>query len=98
MYDEAEARDIHVIVVAQEDKDLTSHARFHKAFKPEPRFEILADLNREKSTGYKQTTTYFIEDGVVRQIFPQSVRNRAEWKAVFSEVDRIRAQDAQDDE
>ncbi len=92
MYDEAESRNVHVIAVSQEDKDLASHGRFHGAFKPEPRFEIAADLNREQTGAYKRTTTYFIQDGVVTQIFPQSIRNRGEWAAIFSEIDRIRAQ------
>jgi len=93
MHDEAEQRDLHVIAVAQEDKDLESHAKFHERFKPEPRFEILADIDRAETGAYKRTTTYFIEDGVVRQVFPQAIHFRATWSAIFDEIDRIRAED-----
>lgn len=89
-YDQAEQRDVHVIAVSQEDRDLESHARFYGPFKPEPRFEILADLQGEQTSAYKRTTTYYISDGVVKQVFPQSVSHRATWSAIFDEIDRIR--------
>jgi alkyl hydroperoxide reductase subunit AhpC len=84
MYDEFEKRNIAVIAVAQEDKDLESHAKFLQHFKPEPRFEIVADLNRSKSSRYGRTTTYLIDgEGTVRQVFPNTIHNRASWKAVL---------------
>lgn len=92
MHEAAEDRNLRVIAISQEDTDLESHARFHRFFPPEPRFDILADLNRAQTTALKRTTTYFVEDGIVRQVFPQAVSHRATWQAMFSEVDRIRDQ------
>ena len=70
MYDEVEALDSVVIAIAQEDRDLESHGKFHKHFKPEPRFELCADFQRNDTKRYERTSTYLIDkQGVVRQIF-----------------------------
>ena len=61
MYDEFEALDVVVVAVAQEDKDLESHGRFRQHFKPEPRFEIVADLRRADTGNYQRTSTYLID-------------------------------------
>ena len=90
VYDEFEKRDTVVIAVAQEDKDLESHGKFRKNFKPEPRFEIVADLDRAKTKKYDRTTSYLIDkDGVVRQIFPALIHQRASWQGILHEIDRI---------
>ncbi len=89
-YDEFEKRDTIVIAVAQEDKELESHGRILKKFKNEPPFEIVADLNREKTSSYDRTTAYLIDkDGVVRQVFPMLIHARPSWQAILTEVDRM---------
>jgi peroxiredoxin len=91
---EFDKRAVKVIAVAQEDKDLESHAKMLDRLTPEPRFEIVADIDRAKSTTYKRITGYLIDkDGTVRQVFPQTIRNRSSWKAILSEIDRIRDDD-----
>ena len=56
-----------VIAVAQEDKDLESHAKMVRRFEPSPRFEIVADLAREETGKYDRTSTYLIDKkGVIR--------------------------------
>jgi len=93
MYDAFEARDTVVIAVAQEDEDLESHAKFYKHFEGGPRFEIVADLGRTSTPRYDRTSTYLIDpDGIVRQIFPQTVRHRASWSAVLNELKRMETQ------
>ncbi len=84
MYDEFKALDIAVIAVAQEDKDLETHGQFHQRFKPEPRFEIAADLERRGTERYGRTTSYLIDkQGIVRQVFPQTLHFRADWEAIL---------------
>ena len=79
-----------VIAIAQEDKDLESHGRFLNHFEPAPRFEIVADLNYQKTRDYGRTSTYFIDtNGIVRQVFPSTIRYRADWDAVLGEVRRL---------
>jgi peroxiredoxin len=89
MYDEFEALDVAVIAVAQEDKDLASHAKMGKRFDPPARFEIVADLERDRTRRYERTSTYLIDrDGVVQQVFPQVVHFRAAWGAILPEIRR----------
>ena len=91
MYDEFTKRDTVVIAIAQEDTDLKSHGRFLKKFGSSgPPFDIVADLNREKTKRYERTTAYLIDKtGVVRQVFPMLIHSRPSWKAILGEVDRI---------
>lgn len=90
LYDEFESRNIVVIAVAQEDKDLEKHGRFYKNFDPEPRFVIAADLERKDTTSYARTSTYLIDTkGVIRQVFPQMIHYRADWQAILNEADRL---------
>lgn len=92
MYDEFKTRDTVVIAVAQEDKDIKSHAKLLNKFKPAPRFDIVADFERAQTKAYKRTTAYLIDKkGVVRQIFPMLIHNRPSWHAVVNEIDRINA-------
>lgn len=89
-YDEFDKRHIEVIAVAQEDKDLASHARMRERFDPAPRFEIVADIDRQVTTSYRRVTSYAIDrSGTVRQVFPGTVRNRAAWHAILNELDRL---------
>lgn len=85
MYSEFQALDIAVIAVAQEDKDLESHAKFLKHFGDGgPPFEIVADLARKGTAKYGRTTTYLIDkQGIVRQVFPQTIHYRADWRAIL---------------
>lgn len=80
-----------VVAVSQEDKELTSFARFLNHFGASgPWFEIVADLNRDHTKQYDRTTTYLIDkQGKVRQIFPMLIHYRASWDAVLHEMDRI---------
>ena len=90
MYNEFIKRDVVVIAVAQEDTDLKSHGRFLKKFGSEPRFDIVADLNRKETSGYDRTTAYLIDKkGVVRQVFPMLIHSRPSWRAILNEVDRV---------
>ena len=89
MYDDFESRDIVVIAIAQEDKDLESHAKFLQHFKPSPRFEIVADLNRAETSKYGRTTTYLIDkEGVVQY---QVVNNRPLGRSVEEMVRMVDA-------
>ncbi len=90
MYDEVEAMDTVVIAIAQEDRDLESHGKFHANFKPVPRFELCADFQRKDTKRYERTSTYLIvKQGVVRQIFPQLIHFRADWDALLRETKRV---------
>jgi len=91
VYKELEKRDTVVIAISQEEKDLASAKKFLKTFKGKtPPFAVAADLNREITTKYDRTTTYFIDkSGVVRQIFPMLIHHRASWMTIVSEIDRL---------
>ena len=91
MYDEFEKRDTIVIAIAQEDKELDSHAKMLRRFKEgPPRFELVADLFRQETLEYDRTTMYLIDKkGIVRQIFPMLIHTRPTWFAVLSEIDRL---------
>lgn len=93
IYDEFTSRNAAVIAIAQEDTDMDSHANIFRGFGP-PSFNVVADLNREKTTDYKRTTAYLIDpEGVVRQVFPMMIRHRPSWKAIINELDRVKAVD-----
>lgn len=78
--------------MAQEDKALDEHGRMLAALKPEPRFDVVADLNREKTLQYDRTTAYLIDkQGVVRQIFPMIIHARPSWEVVLDEMERVLA-------
>ena len=88
-YDAFEARNVHVIGIAQEDPDLAAHAKILSRFDPPPRFDLVADLERAGTSRYRRTSTYLVDaDGFVRQIFPNVVRHRADWGAILAEIDR----------
>lgn len=90
MRDEFKSRDTVVIAVAQEEKDLKSHAKIYNRFKPAPWFDIVADINRSQTSAYKRTTAYLIDKkGAVCQIFPMLMHNRPSWRAILNEIDRI---------
>jgi hypothetical protein len=73
-FTELTQRETTVIAVAQEDTELAQHARFLKAFKTPPQFDIVADLNRKATSRYHRTTAYLIDkQGVVRQVFPMTI-------------------------
>ena len=87
-YDEFEKRGQSVIAVAQEDDDLAKHARILSAFEPAPRFDLVADLNREVTTRWDRTTIYAIDAaGVVQQVYPQLIHHRAAWSAILADID-----------
>ncbi|GJM26464.1 MAG: hypothetical protein DHS20C16_28790 [Phycisphaerae bacterium] len=86
-YDEFEKLDTVVVAVAQEDKDLVTHAKFLKHFKPAPKFRVVADLKGQTKGRYHQTSTYLIDkSGRVREIFPMMVHHRASWGPILERV------------
>jgi len=90
LWDEFDSRHISAIAIAQEDKDLASHAKFLEHFKEPIAFKIVADLNRMQSTAYDRTTAYLVDrEGIVRQVFPMMIHHRATWRAVLNEADRL---------
>ncbi|MCB9858743.1 MAG: hypothetical protein H6818_23945 [Phycisphaerales bacterium] len=96
-YDAFDSRNTIAIAISQEDTDLASHARFFdKAFHGKaPPFDIVADLEREKTVRFDRTTTYLIDkSGVVREIFPATVRMRPDWRAVLNKIDELGLNDA----
>ncbi len=90
IYDEFTSRETVVIAIAQEDTDLSSHGLIHQNLKPNPRFEIVADLNEETIEKYDRATAYLIDrQGIVRQVFPMAIQHRPSWWAVINEIKRI---------
>lgn len=90
MYDEFTSRDTVVIAVAQEDTDLKSHGRFLRKFKGSPPFDIVADIDRKDTPRYDRTTAYLIDKkGIVREIFPMLIHQRASWEAILHEIDKL---------
>ena len=82
-YDAFEQRGVPVILVAQEDDDLAKHARMFSSFDPAPRFDVVADLERQVTTRWDRATIYAIDaEGVVQQVFPQLLHYRASWGAI----------------
>ena len=80
-----------VIAVAQEDADLKTHGQIREKLKQPLGFEIVADIGRQATQRYKQTTAYLIDrDGIVREIFPMTVHHRASWRAILNAVDRLK--------
>ena len=91
MYEQFDKRDTVVIAVAQEDRDLQSHGKFLAKFEPPIPFNIVADVNREKTQRYDRTTSYLIDKkGVVREVFPATVRARPDWRAVLNRMDELK--------
>lgn len=91
MYDDFDQRDTIAIAIAQEDKDLETHGKFLTGFDSKPPFPIVADLGRAQTQRYDRTTTYLIDKkGVVREVFPGTVRTRPSWKAVLNRMDELK--------
>ena len=90
-YEEFTKRDAVVIAVSQEDKDLESAGKFLKRFgKAGPPFDVLIDVQREKTGQLDRTTTYLIDkQGIVREIFPALISKRPNWSAVLHKLDEI---------
>ena len=75
------------VAVAQEDKDLVSHAKFLNHFKSAPKFKLVADLKGQTKDRYHQTSSYLIDkSGHVREIFPMMVHHRASWGPVLERL------------
>ena len=91
MYSQFEKRDTVVIAVSQEDTSLETHGNFLNGFEEPVPFDIVADLNREKTPMYDRTTAYLIDkQGVIRQVFPMLIHHRASWPAIVSEIDALK--------
>ena len=90
-YGEFEKRGAVVISVAQEDKDLESHGKMLKRIRvSDPQFIIAADIGHKTSTAFDRTSVYLIDaDGVVREIFPMLIRQRASWEPVLRAMDAL---------
>ncbi len=79
-----------VVAVAQEDKDLATHAKFLKHFDPAPRFKLVADVEGITKDRYHQTTTYLIDKtGHIREIFPMMVHHRASWDSILKRIAEV---------
>ncbi len=92
MYDEFTKRDTVVIAVSQEDKAWESAKLILKHFKKSPPFDIVADVNKEKTPRYERTTIYYIDkQGIVRQIFPMLIHMRPNWESILHEIDRLQS-------
>jgi len=79
-----------VVAVAQEDKDLETHARMKQALGGSVPFEMVCDVDRKVTTAFHQTTTYLIDErGVVREIFPGLIPTRPSWLAVLHRIDEL---------
>lgn len=91
MYGEFTKRDTVVIAVAQEDKDLKTHARFLDNFQGDPPFDIVADLKGRTLPKYDRTTSYLIDkQGVIREIFPSPIHMRPHWQTVLNRIDELK--------
>jgi hypothetical protein len=56
----------------------------------DPPFPLVADVGREQTERYEQTTAYLVDaDGVVRQVFPMLTYARGSVRAILREVDRL---------
>lgn len=90
-YGEFERRGVPVLAVAQEDIDAETHANIRKGLPEKPLYLMAADLPPMSQTAaYERVTTYVIDaTGVVRQILPGTIEQRAPWSAVLSEIDRL---------
>ena len=92
MYDQFSALDTKVVAISQEDEELQLFAGMPARLKPEPRFAVLADLERKHSLAYDRTTAYLIDkQGIVRQIFPMVITTRPSWKIVLAETKKMLA-------
>ena len=89
--DEFAARDTVVVAVAQEDESLEEFARMQASgFEGGPRFELVCDANRARTGMFDRTTAYLIDrEGIVRQVFPMTLRHRPAWEALLAEVDEL---------
>ncbi len=89
-YDDFEKLDTKVVAVAQEDKDLASHAKFLKHFDPSPRFKVTADIEGKTKGRYHQTSAYLIDkSGYIREIFPMMIHHRASWDTILKRIEAV---------
>ncbi len=69
---------------------MESAKRFLKHFKKSPLFDILADIDKEKTPRYERATIYYIDkEGVVQQVIPMLIHMRPNWGSILREVDRL---------
>ncbi len=90
-YGEFDKRGAVVVAIAQEDKDLESHGKILKKIRAsDPQFIIAADIGHTTTTAFDRTSVYLIDkDGVVRQIFPMLIHERASWEPVWRAMDEL---------
>lgn len=56
---------------------------------PLPSFEVLVDVERRATKAWGRTTAYLLDpSGVVRQVFPMTLRARPSWIAILAEIER----------
>lgn len=76
------------VAIAQEDKTLEDFAKAASRF--DGSFSLVADLNREQTKFIDRTTAYLVDKkGVVREIFPMTIRARPSWKVIIGEVQKM---------
>ena len=94
MYERFEDLDTQVVAISQEDEELSLAAGMSE--KVEPPFDVLFDLEREKSTTFDRTTAYLIDKhGIVREIFPMIIHARPSWEIILGEIERMVSADAE---
>ena len=88
-YDEIEQRGLRVIGLALEEEDPADTVKFLKGVGEAPPFPFVADVGREQTKRYEQTTGYLLDaNGVVRQVFPMQTYARGGIHALLREIDR----------
>lgn len=97
MYAEVESRDFEVVAMANEEQSLLAHMKVLGEFDSLPPFPLAVDINRQRTEAYERTTAYLIDkQGVIQQIFPMEVYDRAPWWPLFNEIDRLGSKSAAD--
>ena len=97
IYAEVESRDFEVVAMANEEQSLLAHMKVLGEFDSLPPFPLAVDINRQQTQAYERTTAYLIDPaGVIRQIFPMEVYDRAPWWPLLNEIDRLGGRSAGD--
>ncbi len=56
---------------------------------PLPAFDVLVDVERRATKAWGRTSAYLLDPGgVVRQVFPMTLRARPSWRAILAEIER----------
>lgn len=90
MYGEFEKRDTVVLAIANEEQTLAANVKIRDHLGGDPHFLNAVDLGFSSRDRFERTTSYLVDkEGVVRQVFPMEVYQRAPWWALLKEVDKL---------